>query len=320
MKLETLIRNPYASRGVTDTRLTGAALVALPKYTAAKGGGEYTTVIADILAATTPMHDKIGEIQTDLSFDKGFTENRETVAANFEKFVSSNFLDVQVVYKTNRAKLLEFYPNGMAPYNAGNKSTWATLMKFYAKAANRNSADFPAQFVTDASAFEGLYTDASDEQAAGQTNTGMARADRNTFRGPLEKALWRGMHEVFIVTNGNLTAIKAIIDLKSMEPQPRTEIQHFNSAIDVNATINVMKENFDISYVFLLRNTGTTDLRICFSPDAATGCTIEGETLRGGKTHTFLAPTLGPFTNHFLNITNLDLSTTGLFQLSVYRQ
>ena len=317
--LETLLRNPYASKEVTDTRLVGAALVIIPKYTAINAGGEYTTVIDAIIHANKPMLLKIGDIKTGLSFDKGLTRNRVGVADDFKSFVSKNHILVQAKYIDTPNKILEFYVDGMKEFNAGNKSSWVTLMNFYATAANNNSGDFPTQFVTDANAFAGNYSNASDDQSTGQTNTGTDRATRNTLRTPLEDALWAAMHTCFIVTKGNIDAIKAVVDLKSLEPQGRTEIKHFDSDIMMNSTTNLMHETFDISYVFLVRNTGTTDLRVCLAPDATTGCTAEGETLRGGKSHTFLAPTLGPLTNQFFNITNLDLTTKGLYEIEVYR-
>ncbi|MEI6088778.1 MAG: hypothetical protein WCR66_14395 [Bacteroidota bacterium] len=319
--LETLLANPYANVHVSNFRLAGAVFVLIPKLTAANGGGEYTAVIAQLNTAYPPYADKIVEIATGVSLGKGFTVTREGVAADFVAFVSDNQIDVQVIYKLNPTKILEFYPQGMKTYNAGNKGSWMSLMDFYGAAATANHADFPAQFVIDANAFSGRYHAASDTQSGEQTIVGNDRGDRDTNRIALEDVCFTMLHTVFIVTQGNLTKIKAIIDLKSLESHPRTTVLHINNAaIAPDTTVNLMHQNFDITYVIFVRNIGITDLRICLSHDATTACTTDGQTLRAGHAHTYIMPTLGNLANTFLNITNLDLTNNGAYEVSVRRE
>jgi hypothetical protein len=108
--------------------------------------------LADIITKYAAFSGNIVELSTDLSLDLGLTYNRTDVAAAYLKFVRANYIILKAKYANDSGKLIQFHPFGMKPYKKGNKSTWVSLMDFYAAAATRNAADFPEQFVTDANA------------------------------------------------------------------------------------------------------------------------------------------------------------------------
>jgi hypothetical protein len=129
------------------------------------------------------------------------------------------------------------------------------------------------------------------------------------------------LHLVIAYSHGNMARIKAIIDLKSLEPHPRNTLMHIdNKAFAPNTTINLLHQNFDITYVIFVRNTGITDLKICLGETAETACTDAGQTLRAGKAHTYIMPVLGDMANTYLNITNLGLTDNGAYEVIIRRE
>jgi hypothetical protein len=226
-------------------RLSGATFVLIPKLRAANTGGEYTAVLADIITKYAAFSRNIVELSTDLSFDLGLAYNRTDVAAAYRKFLRANYIILKAKYSNDSGKLIQFNASGMKPCKKGNKTTWVTLMDFYAAAITSNAADFPAQFVTDANAFAVRYTKESDNQSKGQTKTGLKHSDRNTNRPLLEDALFTMLHLVIAYSHGNMARIKAIINLKSLEPHPRTTLMHIdNKTFAPNTTINLLHEKF----------------------------------------------------------------------------
>jgi hypothetical protein len=107
--------------------------------------------------------------------------------------------------------------------------------------------------------------------------------------------------------------------LKNLEPRTRKQILHINGAFAPTITNNILHEQLDITYVISIKNTGDTDISICLGTDATTACGTH-IVLRAGKTHTYLAPSLGDLANTYLNFTNLSLTNSGSYEVKIWRE
>jgi len=112
-----------------------------------------------------------------------------------------------------------------------------------------------------------------------------------------------------------------IFPLETLERRARHNIKHYAGSEDALATINVAQEIYDEFDWVMLHNTGPTDQRIGLelTADAPTG-TIYGNVIKAGKNKSFRIISLGAPGNHFLNVTNLNLTEGGSWKIETYKE
>ena len=86
--------------------------------------------------------------------------------------------------------------------------------------------------------------------------------------------------------------------------------------VDAGLTANVMNKTFEPTDELKLENTGTAQLRFCLAPDGVTAC-ASGIEVNADEEITVTTTELGdPATNEFLNVTNLDASEQGSYEVT----
>ena len=318
--LETLLKNLFADKAITDTRIDGFAIVILPKITAASDSGQYKAIAKAIQVAQVSFHANIVALSSDTASGKGKRITREQSIADFLDFVRLEEGTVRKVYVKDEESFLEFYPDKLKDYNKINKTTATILMQRYSDAATEHSGDFDPDFVDTANAFPVDYSTAIDAQSAVSGNKNTDRTGRNSYRIALNDALYQALHFITYYTSGDMDILKGIFDLSTLVPHKRTTIVHLNGLITNMATINLDSENYDITYVVKIRNIGVTDLNIGLEATADTPCSNTDGIVKTGKTKTFVIVSLGAIGNKFLNLTNLDLNNNGSYEVEIYRQ
>src|ERR1035441_2844021 len=166
------LKNPFDDPLITNTRIDPFAKAITVKLTAANGGGQYTTIIADINTPLTPFHASLLALNTDKGITAGQTETREGVITDFQAFASKYQGTVELKYEADHSKLLTFYLHRMADFNAMNKSNALVLITGFAEAISLNHADWDTiypDFVSIGEAFPARYSDAVDAQDDGKS-------------------------------------------------------------------------------------------------------------------------------------------------------
>lgn len=80
--------------------------------------------------------------------------------------------------------------------------------------------------------------------------------------------------------------------------------------------VNIESEGITDTTQFRLKNTGTVDLTFCLAADEVTSCGA-GVRLHATEEVTVTAGMLGTAGNHFLNVTNHDATTVGLWEVEI---
>lgn len=321
--IENDLRNPFDDIEITNTRIDPFAAAIVVKLTAANGSGQYTTIIADINTPLTPFHESMLAIGIAAGITAGQTETREGVISDFQAFASKYQGTVELMYEDNHAILLTFYLHGMADFNAMNKSTALVLMNTFAAAVAANHADWTTMyptFVTLGEGFPARYTAAVDDQDTGKSETGSDKTDRNEYRPALNVALFDAYNFVKYYTSANVTAVKAIWGAMSalIPPDKRTERETNKGPIAKLATVNTASGDYDDTYYVLVRNTGTTKLRVGLQATATEAVGVLGKNMNPGKSKSYQIITLGAPLAQFLNITNTDLNDVGEWEIEIY--
>ncbi len=322
IRLEDDLSNPYDDPKITDKRMDVYVDVVVTGLTAADDDGIYTDVIAEVVAAYDPFHLNVNKLVTDFSIGIGKTELRGNVIAEFKEFASDNMGMVKRKYfKTSHDKYVEFYTYGMEDFNAMNKSTAPGLLQRYATAAHKYVADFTVGFDNEAASFVTRYASAKSVQDIAKFNIGADRTGRDTGRTAVNIAVYGAYNFAKYKSNCNYDFMHAIFPIETLYRHTRHDIKHLDGLVDALATVNAAEDIYDGTYWLLLHNIGPTDLRVGLELTATTEVgTAKGKIVRKGMNKSFKIITTGDPTNHFLNITNLNLKEGGSWKMDIYQE
>ena len=322
VKIENDIDNIFDTPKITDPRLDVFTTSAITKLTAANTSGDYTDVIAELVAVHEPFHLNISNLKSDFVTGMGKTELRVNVIDGFKEFVSNNKGPVKSKYfKTHHDIYIGFYPYDLKDYGKMNKTTAQGLIDRYAKEVHTNAADFPPQFDLDAAAFSTRYSNALEIQDKSKGSISDDRTGRGTGRKELNVKLFKAYNFAKYKSECDYDFMNGIFPLDTLEKHARHNIKHYTGNEDALASINVAQAIYDEFDWVMLHNSGITDQRIGLelTADAPAG-TLLGKVVKAGKNKSFRIISLGAAGNHFLNITNLNLTEGGSWKIDTYRK
>ena len=316
------LRNPFDDTRITDPRFDVFTTSVITKLIAANTSGDYTDVIAEVVAAHDPFHLNISNLSSDFVTGMGKTELRENVIDGFKEFASNNKGPVKAKYfKTQHDVYIGFYPYELKDYNKINKTTAQVLIDRFAKIVHTHAADFPPQFNIDAAAFSTRYSNALEVQDQSKGSISDDRTGRGTGRKELNVKMFKAYNFCKFKSDCDYDFMHGIFPLETLERHAPHDIKHYSGKEDALASINVAQAIYDEFDWVMLHNQGTTDQRIGLELTADTPAgTLHGKVVKAGKNKSFRIISLGAADNHFLNITNLNLTDGGSWKIDTYRK
>ena len=112
-----------------------------------------------------------------------------------------------------------------------------------------------------------------------------------------------------------------LFPLETLYKHPHHEVAHYSGAEGAQSTVNAAEAIYDGTYYALFRNMGTTDQMVGLELTADTTVgTTHGITVKAGKSKSFQIIKTGTAGNHFLNVTNLNLTDPGSWKIDIYRE
>jgi len=96
-ELNNDLRNPFDDSRIRDKVFDVFTGSAITKLTAANTSGDYTDVIAELVAAYAPFHLNISNLNSDFVTGMGKTEFRVNVVDEFKEFVSNSLILVFIL-------------------------------------------------------------------------------------------------------------------------------------------------------------------------------------------------------------------------------
>ena len=282
----------------------------------------YDDIIEELKNAHDPFHEALSEYGSDIGIGRGATGVRETVMKDFKFFASDNKWTVEHKYATvNKERVLEFYAHGMTDINKINKSDALITMESYAKAAHKYVLDFTPAFDTQAASFPLRYNAATEGQEIAKGNIGSDRSGKGDGRIELNIALFRAYNYCKFTTYAAYDLMYNLFPLDTLYKHPHHEIVHYKGTTTALGTTNIAEAIYDDTYYAIFRNYGTTDQVVGLELTASsTVKTILGITVKAGKIKSFQIDRSGVEGNHFLNVSNLNLTDDGSWGLDIYRE
>ena len=318
--------NPFADKRITNGRLDPFGGSAVKKLivinTTAPYTGKLTDVIAVLSAAYDPFHEIMLQLPIDKTYGAGAVEVRDTVVSEFKNFVSNNKGMVKDKYFATKHNIyIQFYVDELKDYNAMNKVTSLPLINRYAKAAHLNVADFTPDFDAKAALFVTRYNNAKDGQDVATGSLGEDRSSRDSGRDALDEALFEAYNFCKYLFKCDYNKMHNVFPLETLSTHPRHEINHYSGTIDALATVNVSQAIYDGTMTAMVRNLSDCDILVGLGAKADSPVTADkGELVKAKKSKSFIIVSTGTPVDHFLNVTNLNLTDTGNWEIDVFEQ
>ena len=257
---------------------------------------------------------------TEMTYGAGAVEVRETVVEDFQHFVSNYRGIVKDKYFLTKHNIyIQFYVDDLKDYYGMNKTNALSLINRYAKAVHRNVADFTPDFDTKAASFVTRYTNAKDGQDVATGSLGEDRSSRDTGRDALDEALFEAYNFCKYKFKADYNKMHNVFPLETLSTHPRHEINHYSGSVNALATVNVSQAIYDGTITAMLRNLSDCDMLVGLVATADAPVTADnGERVKAKKSKSFVIASTGTPSDHFLNVTNLNLTDTGNWEIDVF--
>lgn len=194
---EKLFENCFDSIRITPLRFSNFALDTVTRFNNVDVSGTFKAATAAIVAAYSPFHEGLSEIDTSKGEKKGKTKNVNEVRTSFGDFMGEYQNEIaRALGGRDASAFISFYPKGVMEYTKATKLQMPLLVKRISKLATDNAAALGAALATQLQAFATLWDAALEEESAVKSTLSDGRADRGTLRTNLEKALLTAIHLV----------------------------------------------------------------------------------------------------------------------------
>lgn len=318
--------NPFADKRITNRRIDPFGGSAIKKIiiinTTAPYTGKFIAVIAALSAAYEPFHEVMLQLPIDKTYGAGAVEVRETVVSDFKHFVSNNKGMVKDKYFASKHNLyIQFYVDELKDYNAMNKTDALVLMNRFASAAHTNVGDFTPEFDAKAAMFPVRYANATDGQDEATGSIGEDRSSRDTGRDALDEALFQAYNFCKYIFKADYNKMHNVFPLETLSTHPRHEINHYAGSVDALATVNVNQKIYDETLTAMVRNLSDCDMLVGLAAKADDAVSSSnGELVKAKRSKSFIVVNTGVPGDHFLNVTNLNLTDMGNWEIDIFEQ
>ena len=269
-----------------------------------------TTAVADFLTARSGK-------DTGLSIQQGKTIVMNQKLRDFINAVQDIEPFIRYTYRAAPGTYEEFFPQGLTEFTNANLGNVEVLMSRMVDRLTAHVAEMLAANVTLFTNFRSAFTTARDEQVFQFGTVEGANTLKQTTHDALSVQLMRNM---LIIASNNVGHTErmndyfdqSIIRLGTGGGEDGT----ITGEVAALSFINIESQGISDTTQFRLKNTGTVDLTFCLAADDATSCG-NGVLLHSLEEVTVTAGMLGTAGNHFLNVTNHDVATVGLWEVEI---
>lgn len=278
--------------------------------------------IAALVARTTAPHDAFIAAYTDWLTAKGIykgeTSRLDNYVEDLRKIKIKQWdIQIQQVFIEGTPDYVAILPNGRKPFQSGGIDQRIAQVQAL---ANRLST-YPGLAITrtDVLAFLATFTAERDIQQQKEELVANASDILETARKAIALMMYKNLGRLMNKYAANTDYISNFWELsllRTITPQDDVVSDPIDGSVNAGATVNVPVGVFDNTNHFILRNTGITDLLFCLKDNAVDACTA-GVTVLPGEDATVTLADLGAIGSAFLNVTNLNATNIGNFQVIV---
>lgn len=212
LHLETIFKNFFADKKISDDHLKEFTEDHLQRLVANNGGGMFAQVLADTQNSYNGYFGNIAGEDINTAVRKSLTLSADNLIKAFKKTVSRKEGTIKGLYAADSPAYQEFFPRGLTEYSKASKANIETLMNRMVNASNARLADLGAPFVQ-------LFTDLRDNYVTARTlqlgkkgDVTTRKTATKTSRAVLELQLTKNIHYIGCIFPGDITRCISFFD------------------------------------------------------------------------------------------------------------
>ncbi len=215
LQSEKIFGNLFSDIRITPPRLSNFTIDTISRLNNVDVSGLFKPAIIKVIAAHTPFHDGLSEIDTSLGERKGKIKNVNEVRAAIGLFMTDYESEIaRALGGRDTTSFIMFYPKGKTEYKRATKGQMPLLVKRIASLATDNAAALGDKLTQQIQSFETLWQAALEEESNVNSNLSDGRSDRNTLRYNLEMALLNVIHLVASEYPGDVAKCNSFFNFK----------------------------------------------------------------------------------------------------------
>jgi hypothetical protein len=186
----------FSRTRISDDNLKKFVEVHIARLTANNTGGDFTTILNDMVAAYTAYFGNITDKDLALAVQQSLTLAADNLIANFKKTVSQKEGTIKSAYGKGSPTYQEFFPHGLTEYSNATKANVETLMSRMVASSTAHVADLTPAFVTLFTNIKSNYITARTLQLAKIADVGIQTTEKHETRATVEIQLCRNIHYI----------------------------------------------------------------------------------------------------------------------------
>jgi hypothetical protein len=214
----------------------------------ANNGAPFSTLLTPTHTAVTALRSCIGQTSTSIAQQKATTYTADESLELFVNFVKKSEAKIRDTFTKESADYIEFYPNGMKPFNKISKKSIDALMEQQIAAYKNHPTDLPPELL-------GKLIQISDDYHAARGSQQSKKTQTKDKQQNWDICLETMKDQAFI----NLLAIA-----KEYRGKPEKAILFFDTSIVAPAKPKVTAEQ---GYILSIPELSSKTADISFSPD-----------------------------------------------------
>jgi hypothetical protein len=196
LDLNTIYKNHFEHRLITDNKLKKFAEIHLERLIANNSGGELTQLIADTTSALQQFGESLTNGDVKFAKQQGLTISVTNLLTEFKKYIADSEGFIRAKFGKGASEYQEFFPYKKNEYWQCSLKNAEQLMDRFIDAADRHSPELGVDIKNKVQAMLADFKSAREEQLLKKAEVEDSRTVRRKKRHSLEIQLMKNLHYI----------------------------------------------------------------------------------------------------------------------------
>jgi len=226
LDLETLFKNHFSSRQISDNKLRKFAEIQIERLKANNGGGEFTQLISDTASAYQLYAAAITDEEVKFAVQQGLTISVNKLLGDFKNFIAAKEGIVRAYFGKKDSAYQAFFPLGKNEYWQCNFKNVEMLLSRLVTAADQYSAQLGIDLKNELQSMLNDFKNAREAQLLKKGEVADSKTTVSKRRSELEIQLLKNLHHIGFTYPGNVNRCNDFFDQSFLRKKKRTNKQN----------------------------------------------------------------------------------------------
>ncbi|MEK7263695.1 MAG: hypothetical protein AAB071_04200 [Bacteroidota bacterium] len=317
INLKTFFKIHLDAKNISDDNMEKFTDDHIHRLTNNNTGGKYTARITATQNAYNTYFGTITKEDRELSTQRAKTKTVDTLIAEFKDAVRTKEGTIRGVFHAGSPEYIKFFPHGITEYDVAIKANIKTLMDRMAHFAAEYEAQLGGELLQ---IFETLYNEYKAARGVQLDAIDVVDADRQATSVKRDVVEIQVMRNVLALADeylGEPEMVEVFFDQTIIQPDKSGTATFWEGNVNASATVTIVERSFATGTQMLLRNTGSAQLSFCLAAAEGIACGNNNIVVDGMSEKQIGIEDMGNIVNTFLNVTNMDASNEGRWEVEI---